>query len=801
MANRHTYLRNAGTENNGFKKTRGFSDNSDPNVERIIKRARITGLYENLLHYNEDVVNRNERRTIDFPHHIELIWIHFYVTFNEDLRRKFYQRYGLLPQSFINFNRSVLFEVVERRSFRQFQEHLTFLNDQGVDVPYNQQDFNLISLIDRFDFFDSRLLVTTTRGAILNLINSDQEIATTQQEHLNAFLETSRILYNTNESGDLYFIQEITEAQLQEIANNFDIVQGITSSRPLTVRPGTFGDLRFSYGFTTDIPDNLPIVGIIDTGVNPIEPFENLVLPTINITGQPDQDQSGHGTLVAGLCIFGSDLPGSIQEEYQAKCKVLPIKVLHHNTDAINFPAMLQAIRQAYENQGVRIFNMSLTLALVKKYNETFSHFAYELDKLSSELDILILMSVGNYDSDSLNEILTQDHHGDHDYPEFFYRLNSTSPVHSCENTNICVPSESLNNLSIGAVAGNLKEDDQTDISPSPEYPAYYSRKSHLDFQQEINNKPFQKNQKNKYLNKPDLVFEGGDLHQDDSGMEVLADAGQYYTKTAGTSLATPLIASMAAEILKAYPGLNMQSVKALLINSASYFKSKDLPQFAHRDPLLHKLIGFGKPNKSLVLATDDNTITMVLENSIRYDRVISIPINLPEYLLTAGNKLIFNISMAFKFMPDRGNHLGYLPLHLGFNLVQNKPVREIAFHDKVNYHIKNSFSWSEDHHGLENRVFSNVQKKEYRLQPTDIEKLEGELAIAVRCISKANIDPQLLQHYKTAEHPFSIVITVTEEINNETDHNLYDEILAVNDLTIIPEAEVTGEADLEAEN
>src|SRR5690606_38280677 len=117
---------------------------------------------------------------------------------------------------------------------------------------------------------------------------------------------------------------EITEAKLQEIANNFDIVQGITSSRPLTVRPGTYGDLRFSYGFTTEIPDNLPIVGIIDTGVNTIEPFENLVLPTINITGQPDQDQSGHGTLVAGLCIFGSDLPGSIQEEYQAKCQVLP---------------------------------------------------------------------------------------------------------------------------------------------------------------------------------------------------------------------------------------------------------------------------------------------------------------------------------------------------------------------------------------------------------------------------------------------------------------------------------------------
>ncbi|MEO2071362.1 MAG: hypothetical protein ABGW99_08500 [Zunongwangia sp.] len=58
-----------------------------------------------------------------------------------------------------------------------------------------------------------------------------------------------------------------------------------------------------------------------------------------------------------------------------------------------------------------------------------------------------------------------------------------------------------------------------------------------------------------------------------------------------------------------------------------------------------------------------------------------------------------------------------------------------------------------------------------------------------------------MLQHYKNADHPFSLIITVTEEINNETDHSLYDEMLVSNELTIIPEAEVMGDADLEAEN
>ena len=801
MPNRHTYLNNIGAENNGFKKTRGWSGNNDENTIKTINRSRIVGLNQNMLNYNEDVTTRNERRTIEFPNHIELLWIHFYVTFNEDLRRKFYDRYGLLPHSFINFNRSVLFEVVDQESFQEFQNQLTFLYEQQGDVPYTQENYNLIALIDEFQFFDNRLVAPSTDGAILNIIHSTQNIAEAQQAGLINFLNESQLGFNMNEEGDLFYINEISEAQIQEIAANFDIVETITSSRPLTVRPGTFGELRTSYGFNTDIPENLPIIGVVDTGVNRIGPFRDLILPGINITNHPDQDQSGHGTLVAGLCVFGGDLPNSIQEKYQAKCRIFPIKVLHRNTDSIDFPQLLNSIRQANQEHGVRIFNMSLVFALAKQYNESFSHFAYELDRLSYELDILILMSVGNFDSNSLSELLTHDHHTDHNYPEFFYQLNSTSPVHSCENTNICVPSESLNNLSIGALAGNLQDEDQTDISPAPEYPAYYSRKSHLDFEQEINNKPLQQNQKNKFLNKPDLVFEGGDLHRDDSGIEVLADEGQFYSRTAGTSLATPLIASMAAEIVKAYPGLNMQSIKGLLINSATYFNSTELPQFKDRDPLLHKLVGFGKPVKSLGLATDDNSINLVIENSIRYNRIKSIPIKLPEYLLTAGNKLIFNISLVFKFKPDRGNHLGYLPLHLAFNLVQNKPIDGIANNNKEYYNIKNSFSWSEDHHGVENRVFSNVQKKEYRLQPADIEKLAGDLAIAIRCISKANIDPDLLEHYKIENHPFSIIINVREEVRNETGHSLYQEMLECNNLEIIPEAEAAGDADLTLEN
>ena len=112
MPNRHTYLHNEGKENNGFKKTRGFSSNQNPDAERIINRVRIAGLYQDLQQYDAAIGARNERRSINFPSHIDLLWIHFFVPYNDDLRKKFYARYGLLPQAFNAFNRSVLFEVL-----------------------------------------------------------------------------------------------------------------------------------------------------------------------------------------------------------------------------------------------------------------------------------------------------------------------------------------------------------------------------------------------------------------------------------------------------------------------------------------------------------------------------------------------------------------------------------------------------------------------------------------------------------------------------------------------------------------
>lgn len=801
--NKHVYLNNRKNQHSGFNRKRGFTqdadDGNDEQDEPTIKQFQVANLRNYYTAFTQSYENRYTRRTIEFPAYIDLIQVRFFPIFNKDLKNKFFQKYGLLPISYLDFNRTVVFEVVDSSLFESFKTDIEFIISLDEDVPYSGEDHNLIATIYKFSFIDKRSKTNEEESIILSTIQSASiEVANLQKDRLIQLLNESEISFTSNSNEDLFYINNADSETITRIEQNFDIVQSITSSRALNVRPGMFGTLRMEYGFEVDIPDNLPTVGIIDTGINSIQPFENLIAEGgINITGETDSDHSGHGTLVAGLAIFGRDLPSSVEDSYTAKCKVLPIKVLHNNNGGINFPLLLQAIRTARESQGVRIFNMSIVF-YPKKYNEGFSDFAFELDRISHELGILVFISVGNFDAVSLRELLTTDFHVDHAYPDFYYKLDSTSDVHSCENTNISTPSESLNNLSIGALAGNIEDGDNSDVTPTSSYPAYYTRKFHFDYEQKVNSTEFNRNQKNKNLNKPDLVFDGGDLLNAESGIEVITSpADDYFKRTSGTSLSAPLITSIAAEIEGAYPELDVQSIKALLINSASYYKPSQLPHFDGKGELLKKLVGFGIPDRNMSLLSDDNSITMVIEDQIKPLEIVSVPIFLPEYLKTAGNKLIFNISISFSSYPDKGNHLGYLPLHMSFNLMKNLPINDIATKKSRETVAKTGFSWSEDHFGKENIIFSNAQSKEYRLQPNDIIALNGELAVAVRCLSKENIDENLSDYLVNNQHAFSLVINIREELKNTTENNLYNEMRNINELTVIGEAQTDADLDV----
>lgn len=792
--NRHVYLNNDKSNHPKFNRQRNVSngksnakseDNDEQNEPKIIQEYQ----KENLRSLNADFFYkrkyRTERRSIELPAYIDLIKIKFYNTFNLDLRNKFFEKYGLFPIEYKDFNKTVIFEIVDMNSFNNFINHVQLIISSKEGTSYYKQDYNLLALVYQFKFVDSesRIQTYSNEGVLLNLIKSISLNSELQKERLFQYLKENNFKYSyDNESPDMLSIDLINREDLKFVADNFDVVKAIISSRIQKIRPGYNGPIR-DYDFEIKLVNSITTVGVIDTGVQRILPLRSIILSEhIDHTNTGAfWDEVGHGTMVAGLVALGEDFYKEIKNEYEAKSKIFVIKALHNDNDPLNIPKLISDIRQVKKTYGIRIFNMSLVIPGAKKYNETYSQFAYELDKLSYEEDVLIFISVGNFNAESLKALIEDEPHPDHDYPDFFYKREMTTLVHSCEDTNICIPSESLNNISVGALAGNLEEFDNSHITPNQIYPAYYTRKFHYDYSQSVNGQVIK--QKNKHLNKPDFIFEGGDLFNEKAGLEILrspfAMEDKFYGRSCGTSLATPLVTSYASEILNAYPNLKTQTVKAILINSAKYFNKSKLPHFREKpDSLLKSLVGFGRPLKSELIFNNNNSISFIIEDDIKIGEIIKIPINLPKKLKDSGNKLQFDISLCYSFMPIKDNQLDYNPLHISFSLT--KDIDVVKFEDGIqdDYGIKKTISWSEDHFGIDNRLFSNSQFMTYRLQPTDFVKINDKLALSVRCLAKN----QYLSELSKINHSFSIVCKISELISNDGVSDLYSEMLEVND-------------------
>jgi hypothetical protein len=821
--NRHVFLNNEKSDRPKFKRQRNIGGNKNTQQDKEVIEDNTPKVIhefqkERLRQFNADLYSkrklRQENRKIEFPKYIDLIKIKFYNIFGNDtnyklnLKDEFYIRYGLFAVEYKDFNKTVLFEIVDSNLFEVFKKHIKNVIDSPIGTTYQNNEYNLISLILEFEFIDSKSRIFTYNkyGVLVNLFQSILLESEMQKESFFDFLKENEIKYTYSDiSPDIIEIHQIDKQRIEFIADNFDIIKAITSSRTQKIIPGYTGPIR-SYNFEIEKNENLTKVGVIDTGVENIEPLRDLILnENIDHTNNGAfWDEVGHGTMVAGLVVLGDEFYNNIKSKYDAKAEIFVIKVLQEDNDPIDIPRLINDIKYCRREHGIRIFNMSLVIPNAKKYNETYSQFAYELDKLSYEEDVLIFISVGNFNQVSLKALLEDEPHPDHDYPDFFYKINGTTDVHRCEDTNICVPSESLNNISVGALAGNIENIDKTDITPNEIYPAYYTRKFHYDYSQNLNSQPIK--QKNKHLNKPDFVFEGGDLFDIISGLEVLrppmSQTENFYGRSCGTSLATPLVTSYSCDILNEYPNLRTQTVKALLINSASYFNKSKLPHFRNEpDSLLKSLTGFGKPNKQGLISNEKNTITFIIEDSIKIGEIIKIPIELPKYLKDSGNKLQFDISLSYSFSPIKDNQLDYLPLHISFNLVQNTNIDDIANgvikkgdDTKAGtpiYGIKN-FPWSEDHFSIDNRQFSNSQFMQYRLQPYDYNLINDSLALSVRCLVKN----AYIKQYERLNNPFSIVIKITEIISVDGDSNLYSEILKINN-----HVEIDNGIDLEAEN
>lgn len=788
--------------NYGFGKTEDEATEEEKDEENQLNLAALAdNLYRSATQFRSTRDTRHQKRNtrLNIPKHIDYVKINFLGQFAvKDYFNAWYKHFGLEIVEVTNFGSTILFAVVSDREqeFQNFLSSIDTLVENAKDGG-NRAYSHLIHYIDTFELLSSDDIIKTDVeiDSILILKVPELLVNSASKEvilkRLFQYLEEQGIEYTYDDGTNILEIYVAPLLDLEEIIDNFDIFLQVTSSRGTLVRPDSFNLAKKEYGFNLiSIPD-FPIVGIIDSGISFNTPLKPAVIvdENLNITDTPVNEDNvdggqGHDTAVAALASLGSE--GITREylgDFTAYCRLLPIKITDNFSSYLSIIKIVSVLKEAKSRYPeIKIFTLTVNFNQHKKFNENYSNYAYSLDRFAYENDCLIFISTGNnYDAAEQNNGYHLPHFGD-------------------ESTNLCVPAESLNNMTVGACAESFRNGEFFGISNGREYPTMFSRKGHYNYAL------LQKGEKkNKLLFKPDMIMAGGDycfdhrqwLTFEGSASMVLlsADPAESFYQNVGTSFAAPLAANVAARIQKLYPSISAGSIKALMLNHCTdkFVNSPDWYKAS--------LIGHGHLIKDEVLFSSDNKISLIIEDRLDDDEFKIIPIKLPDYLVNEDLKkrngvLQITATLCFQFLPVKDNQLGYCPVHIAFGFFKNHTHDFILQKEEdIRSKLKSSLPvWSQNARFKTKPIpYSNVQKQSFPVNVNELINEDGIFKLGIHCLVHPQLRPGEDEPYLKG-NKFSIAITIEETLKKENlTGKLYDELIAIN------QVEVLGDLDQEA--
>ena len=390
-------------------------------------------------------------------------------------------------------------------------------------------------------------------------------------------------------------------------------------SLPANEQSEWLDDLLSRTEFATDT-EQVPYVCLLDTGVNRGHPLLAPALATADLhTVEPSwstEDSKGHGTEMAGVALAGNltnllagnepvELPHRLES-----VKLLPTDGVtgndprHHGyltVEAVARPEVTAPLR-------LRVFGMTIT-ARDNRDRGRPSAWSSAIDALASDVNDaeaksrLLIVSAGNI----------EDLNAWSNYPE----SNETDGVHD--------PAQAWNALTVGACTDlvQITESDTRGYSPiAPEGGLSPFSTTSLTWDEY-------------WPIKPDIVFEGGNAAKDSSSAVCMPSlslltthhlpADRVFTTTNATSAANALASRLAAQVMAVYPNLWPETVRALIVHSAEWtseMKRQFLPVTGNpskKDYLnLLRRCGFGVPDVNRALWSVNNSLTMVVEESLR---------------------------------------------------------------------------------------------------------------------------------------------------------------------------------------
>jgi hypothetical protein len=349
----------------GFPQENEEEDEEPKNYYKVVQTLNID---RERFYRHSQIKNERRNRTLNVPHYIDHVLFTFQGQFViSDFFNKYYYDFGLEAVAFYDFGKKGLFAIINHEKFQVFMNEVHKFIQKELENNTELEYENYVLYIASFKLLQIREIVKfrldQMQGLVyLSLINLplNDKFKTDILKRLFTYLDEKLIVFNFDESNDRLELNNPTPEILQEIIENFDIIESATNSAFTTVSPGEFNTVTRAQGINiVNADEDLPIIGIIDTGISSNSAIAPLLIndDSFALSGDPfvdvaNRNAHGHGTPVAGLAALGKlNHLNNFEGDIFADAKVLSIKTSDYGggyISEIDLVKMLYDVKEKY---------------------------------------------------------------------------------------------------------------------------------------------------------------------------------------------------------------------------------------------------------------------------------------------------------------------------------------------------------------------------------------------------------------------------------------------------------------------
>lgn len=522
-------------------------------------------------------------------------------------------------------------------------------------------------------------------------------------------------------------------------------------------------------------PDDAPRVAVLDSGLASAHP---LLAPAVGdsqsfLKGREAQDESGHGTMVCGIALYGDVESCAERRKFEPKLRLLSGRITNdkNETEGLVEKQVATAVEYFVKEYKCRIFNLSIGNSRRRYMGGHLGPWASLLDELARLHGVLFVVSAGNFSG-------TAKVPGDwlREYPDYLLK----------EEARIIDPATAVNALTVGSLARHevsrmtAKHPDDAAHKPiaRADEPSSFSRTG-PSIRGTI---------------KPDVVEHGGNFFVDARtsnshvrgrrDLGVLSTSiefahGRLFGVDAGTSFAAPKIAHLAGMLLAKYPNASASMLRALIL-AHSTVPDRARTRLASNGPKseqetrLRRVVGYGVPDLNAASCSTERRVTLSTEAELGENLYHFYEVPLPEDFLKAPVKRPRRITVSLAHLPVvRRTRIDYLASEFSFRVVKHSDLDTVLrIFERSPPHVRQAKLPSEPGEflpGMSLRKGGTAQAATWEISSLDKRWIGQKLFVVV----ERSVPSWALG--KVASEPYALVVAI--EDRSDVEVKLYSQI------------------------